>query len=154
MHRRNTWAVPPDFGELAATYPAFRAVCLPPPPCEPAAASAAAAAAVAVAAAAAATHETAAVEVADAPARLQLDWKHKDALPVLTACLLHRAFGIRWDCPRDRLVPPLPNRLNYLLWMDDLAASWLPRAGYQRGSATCAIDVGTGASAVFPLLGA
>jgi len=82
-----------------------------------------------------------------------LDWKHPDALPVLTASLLHRAFGITWDCPRDRLVPPLPNRLNYLLWVDDLVASWMPRLGYQRGGATSAIDIGTGASAVFPLLG-
>jgi len=87
------------------------------------------------------------------PCRLALDWKHPDALPVLTASLLHRAFRITWDCPRDRLVPPLPNRLNYLLWVDDLVASWLPRLGYQRGGATCAIDVGTGASAAFPLLG-
>ncbi|KAF9177186.1 Methyltransferase-like protein 16 [Haplosporangium sp. Z 767] len=42
------------------------------------------------------------------------------ALRELTYCLLKRDFSIQLDIPLDSLCPPLPNRLNYICWIEDL----------------------------------
>ena len=48
------------------------------------------------------------------------DWH---ASHTLTQVLLEDGFGVKqWHVPEGRLVPPLPNRMNYLLWMSDLLA--------------------------------
>ena len=38
----------------------------------------------------------------------------------LTRALLQRDHGIAWDLPPGHLVPPVPNRANYLHWLNDL----------------------------------
>lgn len=72
----------------------------------------------------------------------------------LTRALLRADWGLTWEGPRDRLVPPVPNRLNYILWIEDLVAS---RAAMLRApplpGPVLGVDVGTGASCIFPLLG-
>ncbi|KAJ0395417.1 hypothetical protein ATCC90586_002134 [Pythium insidiosum] len=82
---------------------------------------------------------------------------HASAVAVseLTKTLLAHDFGIEWTMPIDRLCPPLPNRLNYLHWIEDL----LQRAGVDPfdksdGDAVFGIDIGTGASCIYALLGA
>ena len=48
------------------------------------------------------------------------DWH---ASHTLTQVLFEDGFGVKqWRVPEGRLVPPLPNRMNYLLWMSDLLA--------------------------------
>ncbi|KAG0377328.1 Methyltransferase-like protein 16 [Mortierella sp. AD032] len=42
------------------------------------------------------------------------------ALRELTYCLLRRDFSIDLDIPIDSLCPPIPNRLNYICWIEDL----------------------------------
>jgi hypothetical protein len=79
-----------------------------------------------------------------------LDWRQSASVLALTRVLLLHDFGLQFDMPLHNLCPPVPQRLNYLLWIEDLL--WLMRLSpmqYQlRG-----LDIGTGASAIFPLLG-
>ncbi|KUF86442.1 Methyltransferase protein 16 [Phytophthora nicotianae] len=77
----------------------------------------------------------------------------------LTKTLLLHDFGLRWDIPINRLCPPLPNRLNYLHWIEDLLAqaNWNgKRQTHQKSTevAVSGIDVGTGANCIYALLGA
>ena len=87
------------------------------------------------------------------------------ALEALTAALLARDWACAgWACAAGRLCPPLPGRLNYVLWAEDLVARTSlaavaaggPAAAAARGAARDAacVDVGTGASAVLALLAA
>lgn len=38
----------------------------------------------------------------------------------LTQCLLKDQFDLDIDFPLDSLCPAVPNRLNYILWLEDL----------------------------------
>ena len=81
-------------------------------------------------------------------------WTNVDFSLAVTRALLLLDWGVAWDAPRDRLVPPVPGRLNYLLWIEDLlaaraAAVW-PAHSQKR---VLGIDIGTGASCIFPVLG-
>ncbi|KAI8064564.1 hypothetical protein BC940DRAFT_276770 [Gongronella butleri] len=68
----------------------------------------------------------------------------------LTVCLLKRDFDLTVDLPLTRLIPPIPNRLNYILWIEDLLMETLDNADTRR---VHGIDIGVGASCIYPLLG-
>lgn len=80
-----------------------------------------------------------------------IDFHDETAQRRLTQALLFRDFDIRLEIPDDRLCPPVPNRLNYVLWLQDVlshsSSQEQPPPTSIRG-----IDVGTGASAIYPLL--
>ena len=77
-----------------------------------------------------------------------IDFKDATALRSLTQTLLRKDFDLNVILPPDRLIPAVPQRLNYVLWIEDLVALMdLPVVTLIRG-----MDVGTGASAIFPLL--
>ncbi|PGG98103.1 hypothetical protein AJ79_08984 [Helicocarpus griseus UAMH5409] len=85
----------------------------------------------------------------------QLDFTNPDAVQQLTRCLLRRDFGLHVDLPDDRLCPPVPNRFNYILWLQDLLDSTgeTYSDAYDREREVFGLDIGTGASCVYPLLG-
>ncbi|KLU82441.1 hypothetical protein MAPG_01513 [Magnaporthiopsis poae ATCC 64411] len=80
----------------------------------------------------------------------QLDFTDPVAFLQLTKSTLKRDFGLDIELPADRLCPPIPNRHNYILWLKEL----LDSSSYDRpGGRLSGIDIGTGASCIYPLLG-
>ncbi|GAB5356233.1 hypothetical protein AAMO2058_000273400 [Amorphochlora amoebiformis] len=79
-----------------------------------------------------------------------IDFKNQDAVVALNKALLKEDFKLDWNMPTDKLCPPVANRLNYVLWLQDLLKLNRPT----NPSATVkGIDIGTGASCIYPLLG-
>ncbi|KAJ6478716.1 S-adenosyl-L-methionine dependent methyltransferase [Mycena vitilis] len=77
-----------------------------------------------------------------------IDFKNEVSQRRLTEALLHRDFDISLNMPMNRLCPPVPNRLNYVLWIQDILGT-MESFGLDTVSG---MDIGTGASAVYPLL--
>ncbi|KAF0386743.1 S-adenosyl-L-methionine dependent methyltransferase [Gigaspora margarita] len=77
-----------------------------------------------------------------------IDFKNPEAVRELTYCLLRNDFNLTLNIPLDTLCPPIPNRLNYIHWIEDLIS-----AETRQDRSVYAIDIGTGASCIYPLLG-
>ncbi|KAJ7185804.1 S-adenosyl-L-methionine dependent methyltransferase [Mycena filopes] len=79
-----------------------------------------------------------------------IDFKNEVSQRRLTEALLHRDFNISLNLPLDRLCPPvgLVNALNYVLWIEDI----LRTTKYLESSPAYGLDIGTGASVIYPLL--
>ncbi|KAK7955762.1 uncharacterized protein PG986_004984 [Apiospora aurea] len=84
-----------------------------------------------------------------------LDFTDPAAMMQFTKTLLKRDFGLQIELPDDRLCPPVPNRHNYILWLKSLLDTSSPTYAdaYEPERKVTGLDVGTGASAVYPLLG-
>ncbi|KAL6471149.1 hypothetical protein MHYP_G00197990 [Metynnis hypsauchen] len=78
--------------------------------------------------------------------RVMLNFKDPEAVRALTCTLLKEDFGLTIEIPLERLIPTVPLRLNYIHWVEDLTEG--------QGSPRRGIDIGTGASCIYPLLGA
>jgi len=52
--------------------------------------------------------------------KIVFDFKNQEGLRLLTTILLKKDFGLDVDLPVGRLIPTIPLRLNYLLWIEDL----------------------------------
>ncbi len=75
--------------------------------------------------------------------RISLDFAHERAVYLLNRLLLRRDYGLEhWDIPAENLTPPLPGRLDYIHLLHDLYPE-----------ARNVLDVGTGASLIYPILG-
>lgn len=79
---------------------------------------------------------------------MTLDFKDVNSLRVLTCTLLKKDFDLDVEIPLDKLIPTVPLRLNYILWIEDLL-SISKKDGEVKG-----IDIGCGASCVYPLMAA
>ena len=52
--------------------------------------------------------------------RGHLNFKDPESIRELTCTLLKEDFDLPLEIPLDRLIPTLPLRLNYILWIEDL----------------------------------
>ncbi|KAI1123449.1 hypothetical protein F5Y10DRAFT_54032 [Nemania abortiva] len=86
---------------------------------------------------------------------VNLDFTDPAAVMQLTKTLLLDHFGLRVELPADRLCPPVPSRHNYILWLKDLmdSTSSSYTDEYEPGRRVTGLDIGTGASLIYPLLG-
>lgn len=102
MHPRNPFFKhPPDFAQLADTYPEFAKYCQ--------------------------TSQDTDKKTAN------LDFKNPESLRALCQVLLKSLFALEVELPLDRLIPRVPQRINYALWIEDLLG---------RPSTAIGIDIG------------
>ncbi|KAI9849376.1 MAG: hypothetical protein M1838_000181 [Thelocarpon superellum] len=96
-----------------------------------------------------------AAQDADVKSSGQVNFNDPAAVQSLTKALLKRDFDLELALPEDRLCPPVPNRLNYILWLQDLLDTTAEdfRDAFDPAREVVGLDIGTGASAIYPLLG-
>ena len=82
-----------------------------------------------------------------------IDFADPDAVKVFNRALLRQFYGIEhWDIPPGYLCPPVPGRADYLHGLADLLAE--DNGGtIPRGLRIHALDIGTGANCIYPLIG-
>lgn len=80
-----------------------------------------------------------------------IDFADPRAVKALNRALLQQGYGIAgWDLPAPYLCPPIPGRADYLHHAADLLAAG---GEVPRGPAVRVLDIGVGASCIYPLLG-
>ncbi|XVE93815.1 hypothetical protein REPUB_Repub01dG0227600 [Reevesia pubescens] len=86
--------------------------------------------------------------------RPRIDWTDFNATRELTRVLLLHDHGLHWWIPDGQLCPTVPNRSNYIHWMEDLLSSNIIPKTNSNGDNVRGFDIGTGANCIYPLLGA
>lgn len=82
-----------------------------------------------------------------------IDFSDALALKTLNLALLKCHYQISfWDIPDGYLCPPIPGRVDYLHHLKDLL-SHTPKQFLCKDSAVNVLDIGTGASCIYPILG-
>jgi len=90
-------------------------------------------------------------------ARVEVDFTNWHHTRALTRSILRVHYDVSdWDIPSGHLVPPVRNRMNYLTWLETLRRLSAPIGAdaSANGADVRVLDVGTGASAIYALLGA
>ena len=77
-----------------------------------------------------------------------IDWNDISAQLSLTKTLLYHDFGIKITLLPEFLCPTVPNRLNYLCWISEILDLTI-----QPNKNHIIVDIGTGGSLIYPLLG-
>mgnify|MGYP001029159126 FL=1 len=81
-----------------------------------------------------------------------IDFANPEAVRVFNAALLRQLYGIQqWRIPEGYLCPPVPGRADYIHGLADLLAVDA-QGEVPRGAAFTALDIGTGASCIYPIL--
>jgi 23S rRNA (adenine1618-N6)-methyltransferase len=82
-----------------------------------------------------------------------VDFANPAAVKLLNRALLSHYYGIKnWEFPDENLCPPIPGRADYIHYMADL----LKESNFGRmpaGEKITCLDVGTGASCIYPIIG-
>ncbi|MFN8009868.1 MAG: 23S rRNA (adenine(1618)-N(6))-methyltransferase RlmF [Holophagaceae bacterium] len=85
--------------------------------------------------------------------RTSLDFAEPQAVKVLNRALLLHHYGVRgWDLPEGALCPPVPGRADYVHHLADLLGEALGGT-LLSGPGVRILDLGTGASGIYALLG-
>ncbi|KAF2034225.1 hypothetical protein EK21DRAFT_56869 [Setomelanomma holmii] len=84
----------------------------------------------------------------------KLDFQDPETIKVLSKAILRADFGLQLEVPDDRLCPPIPNRWNYVSWIQGLIDSTCPVVSnvYEPHRAVVGLDIGAGASAIYTML--
>lgn len=81
-----------------------------------------------------------------------IDFANPEAVRVFNAALLRQLYGIQqWRIPEGYLCPPVPGRADYIHGLADLLAVDA-QGEVPHGAAFTALDIGTGASCIYPIL--
>lgn len=83
-----------------------------------------------------------------------VDFQDPDTVRALSKAILKVDFGLELDVPDDRLCPPIPNRWNYVYWIQRLIDSTSPGYSnrYDPTRKVVGLDIGVGASAIYTML--
>jgi 23S rRNA (adenine1618-N6)-methyltransferase len=71
-----------------------------------------------------------------------INFGNKHAVKALNTALLKKFYNVNWDIPDGNLCPPIPGRLDYLLYLADLI----------KKEKVHLLDIGTGANLIYPIL--
>ncbi|KAF1850700.1 uncharacterized protein K460DRAFT_271989 [Cucurbitaria berberidis CBS 394.84] len=84
----------------------------------------------------------------------KLDFQDPNTVKTLSKATLKSDFGLQLEIPDDRLCPPIPNRWNYVAWIQGLIDSTSPDYSnkYDPDRKVVGLDIGTGASAIYTML--
>tara|TARA_R110002003_G_scaffold296_2_gene18602 strand:- start:13669 stop:14595 length:927 start_codon:yes stop_codon:yes gene_type:complete len=84
----------------------------------------------------------------------KLDFQDPETIKTLSRAILAADFGLQLEVPDDRLCPPIPNRWNYVSWIQGLIDSTSPDYSdrYDPDRKVIGLDIGTGASAIYTML--
>lgn len=84
----------------------------------------------------------------------KLDFQDPSTLQTLSKAILRVDFGIDLSLPDNRLCPPIPNRWNYVAWIQGLLDSTSPSHSnrYEPSREVVGLDIGTGASGIYAML--
>jgi len=85
--------------------------------------------------------------------RPSIDFADPRAVLALNEALLADAYGLVWNLPRGALCPPIPGRSDYIHYLADLLSAG-DEARIPRGRDVRIIDIGSGANAIYPMIGA
>lgn len=90
-----------------------------------------------------------------------IDFSNSDAVKALNTALLKAHYNINyWDFPQGYLCPPIPGRVDYIHYLADFlqhTPSQIPSSAMlstKVASKVCVLDIGTGATCIYPILGA
>ncbi|KAJ4364622.1 hypothetical protein N0V83_009218 [Neocucurbitaria cava] len=84
----------------------------------------------------------------------RLDFQDPETTKAVSKTILKVDFGLQLEVPDDRLCPPIPNRWNYVAWLqgliDSTSADYSNK--YDPERKVIGLDIGTGASAIYAML--
>ena len=99
------------------------------------------------------TPELDAFTISNPTGQRTIDFQDVQAVRMLNRALLKTHYSIDfWDIPEGYLCPPIPGRVDYIHYLADLLASGNNQV-IPRGRDIKALDIGTGASLVYPIIG-
>jgi len=82
-----------------------------------------------------------------------INFSDNEAVKALNLALLKAHYQIeQWNIPQGYLCPPIPGRVDYIHYLNDLLAS-TPKSALSIEKDIKVLDVGTGASCIYPILG-
>ena len=82
-----------------------------------------------------------------------IDFSNPIAVKLLNKALLNYYYGIKnWEFPDENLCPPIPGRADYIHYMADLLSE-TNFGAIPNGDEINCLDIGTGASCIYPIIG-